>query len=241
MIGELTGYIHPVHSVPSGDAAANALVHAGVWITMKNHKRVAVEFEMGDTVVTTRTMRLRQATDVAGTGAAALNFTHMWRCAGRLYFGPATRNAIAYNVGEVVTGAGAATSIIHSIHADHLVVHSWDNVAYVASEVITGAGGATANLIAANFHVDLDIFVRHAIALGERAAGALNTFVAPAVSNKTYIVEVNASRLNVAGGFDCINADISAVGAADDTARSITYRVGDTRYAQDPTVSVLSD
>jgi len=240
MIGEFMGYHHLVHSVRAGVAATNAVVDAGVWVSLANHKRASVVFEIGDTSVTTRTLSLEEATDTAGTGNQALNFTHIWRCASRLYFDPTTRNAIDYVVGEVVTGAGAATSVIHSIHADHLVVHTWDNVAYVASEVITGAAGATANLVAANFHTDLDIFVRHAVAAGDRVGGVqLNTFIAPAVSNKTYIIEVDASRLTVADGYDCINAYISAVGAADDTARSILYILGGTRYAQDPTQSVL--
>lgn len=232
-VGERMGYLTVVPSVPPGTAAENALVHAGDWVSLKNYNRCSVVMRIG-TSVTTRTLRLQQATNVAGAGAAALNFTAVWRTGFRLYFDPTTRNAIDYVVGEVVTGAGAGTGVIHSIHGDHLVCHTHNGTVFVASEVITGAAGGTANLLAANFYVDEDILCRETVAAG-------NTFVAPAVSDKTYVIEIKASDLNVTNGFDCVLADISAVGAADDTARSVEYILSGARFKQEPMETAIYD
>ena len=232
-VGERMGYFTVVPSVPPGDAAANALVHAGDWVSLKNYNRCSVVMRVG-TAVTTRTLRLQQATNVAGAGAAALNFTHVWRTGFRLYFDPTTGNATDFVVGEAVTGAGAGAGVIHSIHGDHLVCHTHNGTVFVASELITGAAGATANLLAANFYVDEDILVRQTVAAG-------NTFVAPAVSDKTYVIEFNAADLNVPAGYDCILADISAVGAADDTARSVEYIMSGARYKEEPMKTAIRD
>ncbi len=235
MAGERMGYMTVVPSVPPGVAAENALVHAGDYISLKNYNRCSVVMQMGSTVVTTRTLRIQQARNVAGAGAKALTFEAIWRTGARLNFDPTTRNALAFVVGEVVTGAGGGTGVIHQIHADHLIIHTWNGVAFVASELITGAAGATANLLAAGFYVHEDILCR------DELPAAVNTFVAPAVPGMTYVVEIAASMLDVSEGFDCILADISAVGGADDTGRSVTYILSEPRYANEPMETAIYD
>lgn len=222
------GYLTVVPSVPPGTAAQNALVHAGDYINLKDWNRCSVVLRMGSTVVTTRTLRIQQATNVAGAGVKALNFEAVWRTGCRVYFNPATRNAIAFVLGEVVTGAGGATGAIHAIHGDHLVLHTRNAIAFVAAELITGAGGATANLLAAAMEVDEDILCRQVL------PAAVNTFVAPAVANKTYVIEFSAADLDADNGFTCLLADISAVGGADDTGRSVNYILSGPRYAGEP-------
>jgi len=234
-VGERMGLFTVVPSVPPGDAAANALVHAGDWVSLKNYNRCSVVLQIGDAAVSTRTLRLQQATSVAGAGAKALPFSAVWRTGARLYFDPATV-AGTFQVGEEVAGANGV-AVIHSIHADHFVVHSVDETAgaFVAGETVTGGtSGATADLTAAGFLVDEDILVRTEVAAG-------NTFVAPAVPNRTYVVEIAAPMLDVNEGYDCILADISAVGGADDTARSVTYILSEPRYKQDPMESAIYD
>ena len=235
MTGERMGYFTVVPSVPPGDAAANALIHAGDYVSLKNYNRCSVVLQIGDAAVTTRTIRIQQARNVAGVGAKALNFEAVWRTGAKLYFDPTTRNALDFVVGEVVTGNGAGTAVIHEIHADHLVVHTWNGTAFVAGELITGAGGGTANLIAAGFFVDEDILCR------EVQVAAANIFVAPAVANMTYVFEFAGADLDVSGGFDCLLADISAVGAADDTARSVTYILSEPRYKNEPMETAIYD
>ena len=232
--GERMGYFTIVPSVPPGNAAANALVHAGDYVSLKNYERCSVVLKIG-TAITTRTLRIRQATNVAGAGVKALNFAAIWRTGARLYFDPDTL-AGAYQVGEAVVGAGGGSGTIHSIHADHLVIHTHNGIAYVASEVITGAvSGATADLIGASFYVDEDILCR------EELAAPANTFVAPAVSNKVYVGEFKGADLDVTNGYDCVLADIFAVGAADDTARSVDYILSQPRYANEPMETAIYD
>lgn len=235
MNGERMGYFTVVPSVPPGDAAANALIHGGDWVSLKNYNRCSVVLQIGSAALSTRTLRTQQATSVAGAGAKALNFQALWRTGARLYFDPSTRNNIAFVVGETVTGNGAGTAVIHEIHADHFVVHTWNGTAFVAGEVVTGTAGGTANLLAAGFWVDEDILCR------QELVAATNTFAAPAVANKTYVFEFAAADLDVSAGFDCLLADISAVGAADDTARSVTYILSQPRYKNEPMETAIYD
>lgn len=234
MAGERMGYFTVVSSVPPGNGAANALVHAGDYVSLKNYNRCSVVLQIGSAALSTRTLRTQQATSVAGAGAKALNFQALWRTGARLYFDPSTRNNIAFVVGETVSG-NAGTAVIHEIHADHLVVHTWNGNAFVASEVVTGTAGGTANLLAAGFWVDEDILCR------QELVAAVNTFVAPAVANMTYVFEFAAADLDVSAGFDCLLADISAVGAADDTARSVTYILSQPRYKNEPMETAIYD
>jgi len=234
MTGERMGYFTVVPSVPPGNGAANVAVHAGDYVSLKNYNRCSVVLQIGP-AISTRTLRIQQATSVAGTGAKALNFQALRRTGARLYFDPATRNTIDFVVGETVTGNGAGTAVIHEIHADHLVVHTWNGTAFVAGEVVTGDAGGTANLLAVGFWVDEDILCRQELAM------AVNTFVAPAVANMTYVFEFAAADLDVSAGYDCLLADISAVGGADDTARSVTYILSQPRYKNEPMETAIYD
>ena len=229
MTGERLGYMTVV---PSVQPVTSGVVHAGTWISMKNYERVTCVMQIGATAGDTQTLRLRQATTLAGAGAAALNFEAVYRTGARLYFDPATRVG-DYVVGEVVTGAGAGASTIAAIYNDHLLVYAWNNTVYVANEVITGAGGATANLVAANFFMDQDTMVRVEL------PAAIDTVEAPADINKQYAVDIKTSDLNVNGGYDCIQADISAVGGAGNTDKSVFYILSQPRYAGMPQQTVL--
>ena len=189
--------------------------------------------EIGAAAGATQTLRLQQATNVAGAGAQALNVEAIWRSGARLYFDPATLSG-SFQVGETVTGAGAGSAVIHSIHADHLVVHTYNGTVFVADEVLTGGtSGATANATSADFYMDTDILCR------EELVAPADTFVAPAVANQVYAVEIKGSDLDMEDGYHCIQADISAVGAAVDTDKSVTYFLGKARYKNEPMQSVL--
>lgn len=218
--------------VPSVQPMTSGLVQAGAWINLKNYERVTCVMQIGLVAGDTQTLRLQQATNLAGAGAAALNFEAVYRTGARLYFDPATRVG-DFVVGEVVTGAGAGASTIAAIYNDHLLVFAFNETVYVANELITGAGGATANLVAANFFMDEDTMVRIEL------PAATNTVVAPAVINKQYAVDIKTSDLNVNGGYDCIQADISAVGGAGATDKSVFYILSQPRYAGMPQQTVL--
>lgn len=230
MTGERMGYFTVVPSVRPDIHAAPV---AGDWISLKNYQRCSIVLNVGDTAANAPTLRLQQATNVAGTGAAPLLFSAVWRTGARLYFDPTTVVG-TFLPGEAVMGAGGGSGVIHSIHADHFVVHTYNNVAYVAGEVITGAiSGATANLAAAGFFIDEDILCRHV------QSAAASTFAAPAVANKLYVVEIDASMLAVNNGYDCLMADISALAGACDL--SVTYILSQPRYKNEPMETAIYD
>ncbi len=218
-------------SVQSVYPITSDAVAAGRWISLRNYERVSVELVIG-VAGATQTLRLRQATNIAGAGAAALNFEAIWRSGARLFFNPATLVG-RFQVGETITGAGAGSAVIHSIHSDHVVVHTYNGTVFVAAEVLTGGtGGATANAAAANFWVDTDILCR------QELAAPASTFVAPAVANQTYTIEIAGADLNVNNEYSCIQADISAVGAAVNTGKSVKYLPVGSRYKNEPTTSI---
>lgn len=230
MTGERMGYFTVVPSVRPDIHAAPA---AGDWISLKNYQRCSVILNVGNTAGNAPTLRLQQALDVAGNGAAPLLFEAVWRTGARLYFDPATVVG-TFLPGEAVVGAGAGSSVIHSIHADHFVVHTYNNTVYVAGELITGAiSGATANLVAAGFFVDEDILCR------QTQVAPAATFAAPAVANKLYVVEIDASMLNVNNGYDCLMADISVLAGACDL--SVTYILSQPRYKNEPMETAIYD
>ncbi|MFA7462327.1 MAG: hypothetical protein WCY59_04180 [Anaerovoracaceae bacterium] len=231
MSGEIMGYATLVQSLPP---AARTAATTGTYISLKNYPRCGIVLNVGATAgLGTATLRVRQATSVAGAGAASLNFNAVWRTGARLYFTPSTLTG-TFQVGEAVTGAGGGAGVIHSIHADHLVIRNFNNTAFVASELITGGtSGATANLTATNFYGDDDILVR------QELAAATNQFNFPTIANKIYVVDIDASTLDVNNGYDCIEAGCATVGAT--ATFSITYLLGNARYKGEPMESVVSN
>ena len=224
------GYLHVV---PSVFPVTSDGVAAGRWICLKDYERVSVVLTMGAAAGATQTLRLRQARDTNGTGASALNFEAVWLQGARLNLRPNTLDG-RYQVGETVTGANGGSAVVHSVHADHLIVHTHNGTAFVAEEEVTGGtSGATADLLAAGFFVDSDILCR------EKLVAPTDTFEAPAVANQVYAVEIKGADLDTNNDYDCIQADISAVGAAVDTAKAVSYVLGHARYKNEPMLSAV--
>lgn len=131
----------------------------GDWVSMKNFDRLTVIFVKaagvaGDDPVLT----LKQATDVAGTGAKALNFTR-----------------VDSKVG-----------------------------------VQTGIGVFTAN---------------------SQAAGNTYTDLVSAEAQGLFLIEVQASDLDVANGFDCVQFSVPDTGAAGAQLGAALYVLRHARYA----------
>lgn len=62
-----------------------------------------------------------------------------------------------------------------------------------------------------------------------RTAVASNTFNLPAVANTMSAIEINATDLDVANGFDCVRLDVASPGANADLICAI-YILGDARF-----------
>lgn len=131
----------------------------GDWVSLKNFDRCAViVFKAAGTAGDDPVITLKQASDVAGTGAKALNFTR-----------------IDAKVGAQ-TGIGAFTTV-------------------------------------------------------SQAAGNTYTDAVSAEAQGLFLIEVQSSDLDVAGGFDCVQVSIPDVGAGGAQIGCALYVLRGARYA----------
>jgi hypothetical protein len=199
---------------------------AGDYISLKNANRAVVEVSLGS-ITTSVTIQLRQATAVAGTGAKALNFTSVWRQGGKITM---TMIAGTFQVGETVTGGtSAATGIIHLCNTGELVLYTVSGTFQTAETLTGGTSGATATSTSA--------LTDDGLKMNVPLAAAANT-IALTIGSQTYEIEVDPASLDVANGFDCIMADVSAAGGTGLVA--ISYLVKP-KYTENPQKSLLID
>ena len=207
----------PFNRVPSISPVSLSGASAGKWISLKNHHRASVLVDLGS-ITTSVTVQILQATAVAGTGSKALLISAIHRMGGELVHGAVTG---VFVKGEVVTGTGGATAVIHDIKPGYLVVHTISGV-FLITDTITGAGGATAALSAV---------LRNYGIICRQAITAAST-VALTVGSETYELEIDADTLDIANGFDCIKAGVSAVGGT--SLVGISYLLAQQRYKEEP-------
>lgn len=217
------GLVRIASIVPQSCAAAVA----GDYISLKNLQKMVVLVTLG-AITTSVTVRLRQAIAVAGTGVKALLIYAVWRKGAKLSMGTVVG---AFAVGETITGGtSGATGIIYSINTSELVIHTITGT-FAAAETITGGtSGATAVVSAA--------ITENGLKMRVPLATPASTVVLTN-DNETYEIEVEPSDLDVANDFDCVVADVSAVGGGAGLA-AITY-IGKALYTEDPQKSLLID
>lgn len=197
---------------------------AGQWISLKNFNRLTVLVTLGAlNAAADVALRLRQATAVAGTGAKNLLFSHIWRPCGELAY---NLTAGIFQVGEVVTGDGGTTGIIHSIQSNRFVLHTYDGV-YVDGEGLTGGtSGATAT----------------ADGVLQNAGGKCRVALAAAAAtyifnnqlghrNQCFEIDVDPASLDKANSFDCVQMDVTAGTTA--SVIGIEYLL-EPKYAEEP-------
>jgi len=221
---ELTSRTTQVNSIAPVSAAAAV---AGKWISLKNVLRCVVKVSLG-VLDTSATVRIRQATAIAGTGAKNLLFSAVWRTGGRLAI---TARSAAFTVGETVTGGtSTATGVVHSQSEFGLVIYSVAGTFQDAETLTGGDSGSTAT----EDGVISDYGIKCRVA---QTAAATATLTIP---GEDYEIEIDPSDLDTDNDFDCINADISAVGAAAAHLVSIGY-VLEQKYTGEPQMSPYID
>lgn len=220
--GERFGYFN---RVPSISPVSLSAASAGDWISLKNHHRVSVLVDLG-AITTSVTVQTLQATNVAGAGSKNLLISAVHRLGGELAHGAVTG---AFVKGEVVTGTGGATAVIHEIHPGYLIVHTISGT-FLITDTITGAGGATAALSA--------VLRNYGIKCRQAITPAAT--VALTIGGETYELEIDASSLDIGNGFDCVKAGVSAVGGT--SVVGISYLLANQRYMEEAgAVSPLID
>jgi len=198
----------------------------GDYVSMKNYKHCTINISIGVTTGTCA-ITLKQATAVAATGAKALAFTKYWMTGTKLKIKSATGT---FTVGETVTGAGGASGVVFKDNGDHLLMYTVNATAFVDGETVTG-GTSAFTAKADGIGIDEDILLP--------CTATSDTFTIPAVSNRKYVIEVDASSLDLDNDYDCMcvyfaDATAGCIGGAD-------YILSEPRYSGEPMPTAIYD
>jgi len=204
----------------------NTGANAGDYVSMKNYKHLTVIITI-NTAGGTAVVTMVQAKDVAATGAKALTFAEYWMTGAKWKF---TSPSGAFTVGETVTGAGGASGVVAEVGADYILVYTVNATAVVDGETLTGGtSGITAT--ADGIGINEDILLRLACS---------STFTTPAVATRTYVIEIDAQMLDVAGDFDCVRLNIAKMGTGSGIGAAV-YILSEPRFAGIPMETAIYD
>jgi hypothetical protein len=133
-----------------------------------------------------------------------------------------------YVVGETVTGSGSAlTAEVYSISSDHLIVRALTGgTTWTDGETITG-GTSGATSVLSGTGQDEDILVTTNTAPS-------STFTVPAVTFKTYAIEIDANMLT--DGYKAVRVCLSDPGTATIAGGAIIGSKPTTKGAPMPSV-----
>ena len=166
------------------------------WISLANYGHATIMYAVGDTGGATMAMTINEATDNSGSGEQVLTFTKIYTTSQKLLIDTVSGTFVA---GETLTQTGGSsnTAEIYEVGKDFLIVRCLTNgTTWTDNAVITG-GTSLATAAMNGTGQDEDGFVTTNTAPS-------STFTIPAVTFKGYIIEVEASSLTVADGYNHI-------------------------------------
>jgi hypothetical protein len=223
----MSKFIERNHIVPAvWPVDLNTGDNPGDYVSLKNYKHLTV-FIFVKTMGATSAVTMKQAKNVAGTGEKALSFVKYYMTGAKWKYN--TLTVAEFAVGETVTGAGGASGVVAEVGADYLLVYTVNATAVVDAEVLTG-GTSGAKAVADGAGVNEDIL------LGLTCA---STFTIPAVVLRSYVIEIEASMLDVEAGFDCVRVQVEDPGAA--ALGAAVYILSEPRYAGIPMETAIYD
>jgi hypothetical protein len=211
----------------SGPEDWTTATNNGTYISLKDYPYCDVHIFNGDVAGGTPAVTVTQAQDTSGTGAKALTFTKYFRPGQKLVIGSVSGT---FSSGETVTGGTSSnTAKVVKISSDHLWVATLTGTTtWTDGETLTGGtSGATATLSGTGQDED--------VCLEETASS--NTFDLLAITNKHWIVPVDASMLDQDNDFDCIRVNVAQ--ASGSHLGAAVYHMKDSRYQKYPQQSVL--
>jgi len=175
------------------------------YVSLANYSHATVYVMVGDTAGGTFAVTLNEATAAAGTGEQTLTYTNARSTGQKLIIGATTGT---YQVGESITGSGSSlTAEIYKITSDYLIVRCLTGgTTWTDGETLTGGTSGATSVISGTGQ-DEDILIPFYTAPS-------STITVPAVTFKTYAIEVDADSLTVADGYDHFQVAITDPGAA---------------------------
>lgn len=171
---------------------------------MGNYPHATVYIMTGDTVGGTFVITLNEATDNAGTGEQALTYTNLRSTGQKLIINTVSGT---FSVGETITGGTSGlTAELYRASADYMLVRCLTGgTTWTDTETLTGGtSGATAVMDGTGQDEDI---------LLPTYTAPSSTFTVPAVTFKTYAIEVDAESLTTADGYDHFQVALTDPGA----------------------------
>ena len=189
--------------IPPQDANDAAIESA--WIGMKEYGHATIVVMCGDTVGATMALTLDQATSSTGTATKTLAFTRLMSSGQKLLINTVSGT---FSVGETVTGGTSSlTAEVYEVGPDYLLVRNLTGgTTWTTTETVTGGTSAATCKMNGTGEAENILLPTY--------TAPSSTFTIPAVTYKTYVIEIEASMLDVDNGFDHFQVDIADPGAS---------------------------
>lgn len=180
----------------------NGAATGSAWVDLTNYGHATFVFMAGESA-TAAAITLKEGKDTAGTGGQTLAFTKYFSNGQKLLIGTVSGTFV---VGETITGGSSSlTAYVHTVSSSYLlIIPLTGGTTWTSGETITG-GTSAATAVVSGTGQDEDIML-------DRTCSS--TFTYPAVTFKTYSIEVDADSLTVADGYKTIQVTVANPGGA---------------------------
>jgi len=175
------------------------------WVSLSNYGHATVYIMVGDTAGDTFAVTLQEATDNAGTGSQTLAYTAAKSTGQKLVINTVSGT---FTVGETVTGGSSnLTAEVYEVSKDYLLVRNLTGgTTWTDGETISG-GTSGASAVMDGTGQDEDNLI-------PLYSAPSSTITVPAVTFKSYAIEVDAEMLTVADDYDHFRVCLADPGAA---------------------------
>ena len=179
----------------------NSAITGSAWIDMRQYGHATVVISVGETAGGTMAVTLNEGTTNAGAGEQTLAFTKIWSSGQRLNINTVSGTFV---VGETLTQTSGNTNTaeIVQVSTDFLLVRNLTNgTTWGDGNTVTG-GTSTVTAVMDGTGQDEDILL-------EKVSAPSSTFTIPQTTFKMYLLEIDASSLDIADGYRYIQVDIA--------------------------------
>lgn len=192
---------HGIVSIPPQDL--NDAAVDSEYIDMTDYGHATVIIQVGDTAGATFVITINEATSNAGAGEQVLTYTNLKSTGQRLVIGTISGT---FTIGETITGGTSTlTAELVQIGSDFMLVRALTNgTTWTTGETLTG-GTSLETAILSGTGQDEDLML-------EIVTAPSSTFTVPAVTFKTYSIEIDAASLT--DGYRYIQVALTDPGGA---------------------------
>lgn len=191
---------HGIVQFPPQDL--NGAATGSHWVDLADYGHATFIFMAGESA-TAAAITLKEGKDTSGTGGQTLAYTKYFSNGQKLLIGTVVGTFVA---GETITGQTSnLTAYVHTVSGSYLlIIPLTGGTTWISGETILG-GTSAATAVVSGTGQDEDIMLNRTCS---------STFTYPAVTFKTYAIEIDADSLTVADGYHTVQATVANPGGA---------------------------